>query len=139
MLIGKWQQKPSNSYFHIMINQRVSLLLILIMLVTPVTSVFSYYLTVVNQLSSEKVIHIAASLADDAVMNTEPCPQHHKSKLSCDTNGLCSFSVCGYGNIPVTFLLLAFAFTAHRYRQIKKIFLRSRTIPPEIKPPIFSF
>lgn len=109
------------------------------MLVTPVTSVFSYYSTVGNQLSSEKVIHIAASLADDAAMNTELCPQHPKSKLSCDTNGLCSFSVCGYGNIPVTFLLLAFAFTAHRYRQIKKIFLRSRTIPPEIKPPIFSF
>jgi hypothetical protein len=108
------------------------------MLVTPVTSVFSYYLTVVNQLSSEKVINIAANLADDA-MSTELCPQHPKSKLSCDTNGLCSFSVCGYGNIPVVFLLLAFALTAYRYRQIKKIFLRSRTIPPEIKPPIYSF
>lgn len=109
------------------------------MLVTPVTSVFSYYLTVVNQLSSEKVIHIAASLADDVAINIELCPQHHKSKLSCDTNSLCSFSVCGYGNITVAFLLLTVAYSVHRYRQINKLFLRSLVIPPEIKPPIYSF
>lgn len=121
-----------------MINQRFSLLLILIMLVTPVTSVFGYYSTVVNFVSSEPVINTAASLADDAVIRSDLCPQHTKSKLSCDTNSLCSFSVCGYGNITVGFLLLTVAYSVHRYRQIKKLFLRSLVIPPEIKPPIYS-
>lgn len=122
-----------------MTSQRFSFLLILIMLVTPVTSVFNYYSTVVNQLTSEQVINIAVGFADDATINSEPCYQHNKSKLSCDTNSLCSFSVCGYGNITVAFLLLTLAYTAHRYRQLKKYFLRSLFIPPEIKPPIYSF
>lgn len=122
-----------------MSSQRFSLLLILIMLVTPVTSAFSYYSTVASFVSSKQVTNIAASLADDAVINSEPCQQHTQSKLSCDTNSLCSFSICGYGNVIIAFLLLTLAYSAYRYRQLKKLFLRSLFIPPEIKPPIYSF
>jgi hypothetical protein len=109
------------------------------MFVTPVTSVFSHYLSLENQLLT-KHIKVMADWLDDSdnavIANPDQCQQHAKSKLSCDTNSLCSFSICGYGNITVAFLLWALAYSAYRYRQIKKSFPRSLVIPPEIKPPI---
>lgn len=124
-----------------MTSQRFTFLLMLIMLVTPVTSVFSHYLSMENQLFAKYTTVITDSVddADHAVIsNSESCQQHTKSKLSCDTNSLCSFSICGHGNITVAFLLWIQAYSAYRYRQIKKPFLCSLVISPEIKPPIVS-
>jgi ABC-type spermidine/putrescine transport system permease subunit II len=116
-----------------MTSQRFLFLLILVMLITPVTSVFSHYSSMASQLVTEHdTVHTTA-------LNTDQCQQHNKPKLSCDTNSLCSFSVCGYGNISVAFLLWIQAYSTYRYRQIKKTFLRSLIISPEIKPPIYSF
>jgi len=123
-----------------MFSQRFSFLLMLIMLVTPVMSVFSHYSSMENQLLV-KYITVIDSVGDtnNAVMSdSNHCQQHTKFKQSCDVHSLCGFSVCGYGDITTAFLLWIQAYSTYRYRQIKKTFLRSLVIPPEIKPPIYS-
>lgn len=123
-----------------MFSQRFSFLLMLIMLVTPVMSVFSHYLSMENQLFAKYTTVITDSVDDagNAVMSdSEHCQQHTKFKQSCDFH-MCGFSVCGYGDITTAFLLWIQAYSAYRYRQIKKPFLRSLVISPEIKPPIVS-
>lgn len=125
-----------------MISHRFLFLLILIMFITPVISVFSHYSSITSQLSSEYIVNVTASFAHSTnsgiTHNTEPCQQHNKSKLFCETNSLCSFSVCGYGYITTAFLVLTLAYSTYRYKQIRKHFRRSLFIPPEIKPPIYS-
>lgn len=120
-----------------MTQQRFSFLLILLMLVTSVTSVMSYYATVVSQSSSEPIITVTASLADDAASHSNLCSQHNQSDLDCDVNGLCSFFICGYGLIAVAFSLLLFSCSTRYYRKIST-FLRSLIVSPEIRPPICS-
>ncbi len=117
-----------------MTSQRFLFLLVLIMLITPVTSVFSHYSSMASQLLTQHI-----TVVPDSIDEADQCPQHHKPKLFCYTNSLCSFSICGYGNITVTFLLWIQAYSVYRYKQKNKIFPRSFAVPPEIKPPIYSF
>lgn len=121
-----------------MISQRFTFLLMLIMLVTPVTSVFSHYSSMENQLLAKytTVIDSVDDAGNTVMSDSDHCQQHTKFKQPCDTNSLCGFSVCGYGDITTAFLLWIQAYSTYRYRQIKKPFLRSLVIPPEIKPPI---
>jgi|CXWL01.1.fsa_nt_gi hypothetical protein len=125
-----------------MTSQRFSFLLILIMVITPVTSVLSHYSSIAGQLLAEHITVMLDSVDDAshaAALDTEQCHQHNKPKLSCDTNSLCSFSICGYGSIAAAFLLLIHTYSVYRYRQKNKTFPRSFAVPPEIKPPIYRF
>lgn len=121
-----------------MTSQRFSFLLILILLITPILSTFSYYTSMVDQLSAAPVMSLVADMSNDTTMSSDQC-QNHKAKVFCETKTSCSFSVCGYGYIATLFLLLTRAYCSlYRYRKSLHSFLRSLFFPPEIKPPIYS-
>lgn len=117
-----------------MTSQRFLYLLILIMFITPMTSVFTHYSSMAGLLLAEH-----STVLTDALSNTDhdACHQHNKPKLLCTTSSACSFSICGDGSISTAFLILSLAYGSYRYRQKNNTFPRSFTVAPEIKPPIY--
>jgi hypothetical protein len=118
-----------------MTSRRFLFLLILIMLITPMISVFTHYSSMASLLLAEH-----NTMLTDSVDNTghNACHQHNKAKLLCTTSSACSFSVCGDGGISTAILLLSLAYGSYRYRQKINTFPRSFTPKPDIKPPIYS-
>jgi hypothetical protein len=123
-----------------MIKKRFSILLVLIMVVTPVTSAFGYYSGMANQLSVEQgitVADMANDTGDAAIQNTDQCHQHNKVKTACQANSSCSFLVCGDGGITAAFLFLQ-VYGSYRYGHTKKSAFSSFSFSPAIRPPISS-
>lgn len=129
-------------YAHTMTSQRFSFLLILIMAITPVTSVFGYYSEIASQLSVESSFlpDIAAAendTGDAATHNSDQCHQHNNVKTVCHASSNCSFHVCGDGGITAVFLFLQ-RYSSYLYRHLEKSIANSLSFPPDIRPPISS-
>jgi hypothetical protein len=127
-----------------MIKKRFSILLILMMVITPVTSAFGYYSGMASQLSAEPsfeqgiaVADMANDTGDAATQNSDQCHQHNKVKTACHANSSCSFHVCGDGGITAAFLFLL-AYSSYRYRHLEKSTSSSLSFSPDIRPPISS-
>jgi hypothetical protein len=125
-----------------MIKKRFSILLILMMVITPVTSAFGYYSGMASQLFVEPsfaqsiaVADITHNTGDAATQNSDQCHQHNKVKTICHTNSSCSFHVCGDGGITAAFLFLQ-AYSSYRYGHTKKSTFGSLSFSPDIRPPI---
>jgi hypothetical protein len=123
-----------------MIKKRLSILLILMMVITPVTSAFGYYSGMANQLSVEQgitVADIANNTGDAATQNSDQCHQHNKVKTACQANSSCSFHLCGDGGITAAFLFVQ-AYSSYRYGHLEKSIFSSLSFSPGIRPPISS-
>ena len=123
-----------------MIKKRFSILLILMMVITPVPSAFGYYSGMANQLSVEQGITVADITNNTgyaATQNSDQCHQHNKSKTVCHARSSCSFHVCGDGGITAAFLFLL-DYSSYRYRHTKKFASSSLSFAPDIRPPISS-
>ena len=127
-----------------MIKKRFSILLILIMVITPVTSVFGYYSGMASQLSAEPsfeqgiaVADMANDTVDAATQNSDQCHQHNKVKTACHASSSCSFHLCGDGGITAAFLFLQ-AYGSYRYGHLESPASSSLPFSPDIRPPISS-
>lgn len=127
-----------------MTGQRFSFLLILIMAITPVTSVFGYYSGMASQLSAEPsfeqgiaAAEMANGTGDAAAQNSDQCHQHNNVKTVCHVSSSCSFHVCGDGGITAVFLFLQ-VYSSSPYRPMEKSTSSSLSFPPDIRPPISS-
>jgi hypothetical protein len=125
-------------------KKRFSILLILMMVITPVTSAFGYYSGIASQLSAEPSFEQNIAVADimhvtgDAVtQNSDQCHQHNKVKTACHTSSSCSFHVYGDGGIIAAFLFLH-AYSSYRFGHTKKSTFGSLSFSPDIRPPISS-
>jgi hypothetical protein len=127
-----------------MIKKRFSILLILLMVITPVTSAFGYYSGMASQLSAEPsfeqaiaVTDMANDTGDAATQNSDPCHQHNKVKTVCHASSSCSFHVCGDGGITAAFLFVQ-VYGSYRYGLLEKSTSSSFSFSPDIRPPISS-
>jgi hypothetical protein len=119
-----------------MIKQRLLLLLILTMVITPVSSAFAYYSSIASPLFEEHS-YVVSDLADAAPQDSDHCLHQDKFKLACHASGSCTFHVCGDGGIAAVFLFTQ-AYSPNRYGHLQKSASRSISSSPEIKPPINS-
>lgn len=123
-----------------MIKQRLLLLLILMMVITPVWSTLGYYSGMASSLSAEPSFAQAIAATDPAdapAQNSDHCLNQDKFKIACHASGSCTFHVCGDGAIAAVFLLTP-TYSAYRYGHTKKSASRSLSSSPEIRPPINS-
>ena len=123
-----------------MIKKRFSILLILMMVISPVTSAFGYYSGMASQLSVEQgiaVADMANDTGDAAIQNSDQCHQHNKVKTVCYASSSCSLHVCGDGGITAAFVF-PLAYSSYRYGHTKKSASSSLSFAPDIRPPISS-
>lgn len=139
-----------------MTQQRFSFWLILLMVLTPVASVFGHYSNITNFLSSERVpaVHSVARHAPEKILpasmkpldiadpaeirapaSTDHCQSHNTSKIFCYAGGSCGSHGCGDGAAAAVFLFTQVD-SAYCYRHLENTFARSAVFSPEIKPPI---
>lgn len=139
-----------------MTHQHFSFWLILLMVLTPVTSVFGHYPNITDFLSAERIRATAhsgvfyasaeippalvktlpvADLANDHAQTSSPCQSHNNAKIFCYANGSCGSHSCGDGGVIAVFLFTQ-ACSAYRYRHLENIPTCSVAVSPEIKPPI---
>jgi hypothetical protein len=110
------------------------------MVITPVSSAFGYYSSMVSSLSAEPSFEqdsAVTGLADAAPQNSDHCLHQDKFKIACHASGSCIFHVCGDGGIAAVFLLTQ-AYSSYRYGHLEKSISRSLSFSPEIRPPINS-
>ncbi len=121
-----------------MTRKRFALFLILLMVLTPVSSVFAHYSSIANSLLTEQVMASSITLTDGVVnQNIDQCHQHTKIKSICNTDANCSFHLCGHGVIATSFSFL-YAYNPYRYENLAQVIFTSRFFSPAIKPPIDS-
>jgi hypothetical protein len=127
-----------------MTRRRFSFLLILIIAVTPVTSVFGYYSGMTNQLSAGPSFAQSIAVTDTAndtgyaaTGNVDQCHQHNKVKTACHVSSSCSFHVCGDSGITAAFLFEQ-AYGSYRYSLLEKSTSTSFFFSPGLRPPISS-
>ena len=125
-------------WHRLMIRQRFALFLILLMVLTPVSSVFAHYSSIANSLVAEQVIVASIDLTGAmATQNADQCHQHTKVKSVCNTDASCSFHLCGHGVLATSFSF-SYAYNPYRYANLAQIVFTSRFFSPAIKPPIDS-
>ncbi len=122
-----------------MTNQRFSILLIVMMVITPVASAFSHCTAMVEPGHfTESQSATVTVLADDAVASQHQDADQHYHQMqsdSCHAGSGCTLHVCGgYG---MTQSASTFAVTAANcFTIIEHASPESTILSPDIKPPI---
>jgi hypothetical protein len=127
-----------------MLRQRFLLLVLLMMVITPVSSAFGYYSSMVSSLSAEPSFEQDIVVTDSvdgtsnaAQHNSDHCLHQDKFKIACHASGSCTFHICGDGGITAIFLFTQ-AYSSYCYEHLEKSTSRSLSFSPEIRPPINS-
>lgn len=118
-------------------NLRLSLMLILMMVITPVMAAFGHYAEFAGQLSASTAV-VAADQASDMDMSTmdmssmdhgDHCQTHKAHQASCTSHVCVGCAITSsYRFFPVHH--------ANSYRRSEKFTLISLAVSPDIKPPI---
>lgn len=112
-------------------NLRLSLMLILMMVITPVMAAFGHYAEFAGQLSASTVV--AADQMDGMDLSTmdhgDHCQTHKAHQASCTSHVCVGCGITSsYRFFPVHY--------ANSYQRSEKFTLISLAVSPDIKPPI---
>ena len=123
-----------------MTRQRLSILLIIMMVITPVASAFGYCsgMGMRGHLSESQSL-IVAGIVDNASTSMHQGARlglyQNQTEVHCHANGNCTFHFCGVCGIAASTLLSDFI-AYYSYSSFESILPYSTAFSPEIRPPI---
>jgi len=124
-----------------MTNQRFSILLIFMMVITPVASAFSHCpgMAMPSDLSESNISSVAGLADDAATSNHHDSKQenyHNQGDKQCHASGSCTFHVCGSCAITLSSTSTNAFIASFNHQKFEPASLESTPFLPEIRPPI---
>lgn len=123
-----------------MARRRCSILLILMMVITPIASAFNQCAVLSNRLSVAsdiETIEITCQKAMSADPDIDKLQQLTLANLTCYTSAGCILHVCVDCGID-SFFLFPRGYSSYRYGLMEESKINSLAFSPEIRPPIHS-
>jgi len=121
-----------------MFRQRISILLILMMAITPIASAFSQCAGMM--LSGHHIMSNLVSSGNDINSNylqiDQKNPQHQTDDMHCHVSGSCSFHACGGDGIVASVssidTMVSTSYSGFEYSSFD-----NTVLSPDLRPPIF--